>query len=214
MTSFKITAALFDNDGVLVDSHHAAEIAWNQWASEYQPGFSFPLAFHGRRASDIVLDVIGEELFEIANDRINFLEQETAGLTIALPGAVELTQAIPAGFWTVCTSANSNLGRARLLAAGIEIPDALVTADDVERGKPHPDPYLLGAQRLGIAPEDCVVFEDAPAGIAAGAAAGAGLLVGVGERILESDVAVVIKSLSGIQWLQGELIIPDEIRLR
>lgn len=214
MTVFSITAALFDNDGVLVDSHKAAEIAWKQWAREYKPDFEFPLEFHGRRASDIVLDVIGEELFEIANDRINFLEQETAPLTVALPGSVELTRSIPKGFWTVCTSANVNLGRARLQAAGIEIPDALVTADDVQRGKPHPDPYALGAKRLGIDASECVVFEDAPAGVMAGRAAGAGLVVGVGERILDSDVEIVIKSLSGIRLQPGELIIPDEIRLR
>ncbi|MEY4027071.1 MAG: hypothetical protein RLZZ329_791, partial [Pseudomonadota bacterium] len=92
--------------------------------------------------------------------------------TVALAGAIELLHSIVDDIWTVCTSANTNLGRARLEAAGLPVPKHLVTANHVERGKPHPDPYLLGAERLGFAPEDCVVFEDAIAGAAAAEAAG------------------------------------------
>ena len=168
----------------------------------------------GRRAEDKVREQVAPELFERANNRINELEQLTAGATIALPGAVELLQSLKAGTWTVCTSANPNLGRARLLAAGLIVPDELVTGDDVERGKPHPDPYLLGAKRLGFEPEDCVVFEDAPAGAEAALEAGVGLVVGVSERALDTEADIVVRDLRGITFDGEVLVIPDKNRLR
>jgi sugar-phosphatase len=161
-----------------------------------------------------VREQVAPELFEAANDRINELEQLTAGQTVALPGAVELIHSLPDGTWTVCTSANPNLGRARLLAAGLLVPPALVTAADVARGKPHPDPYLVGAQRLGFAPEDCVVFEDAPAGAEAAIAAGVGLVVGVSALALETEADIVVRDLTGITFDGDVLVIPDKNRLR
>lgn len=206
---------LFDNDGVLVDSHAAAAEAWAQWASEFAPQFNWDVPENaGRRAEDKVREQVAPELFAVANDRINELEQLTAGQTVALPGAVELIHSLAAGTWTVCTSANVNLGRARLLAAGLLVPEALVTGDDVARGKPHPDPYLLGAQRLGFAPEDCVVFEDAPAGAVAAIAAGVGLVVGVSEKALETEADIVVRDLTGITFDGDVLVIPDKNRLR
>ncbi|MFM5967469.1 MAG: HAD-IA family hydrolase [Micrococcales bacterium] len=212
---FYASALLFDNDGVLVDSHQAAADAWAQWASEFAPNFVWDVPENaGRRAEDKVREQVAPELFERANDRINELEQLTAGATIALPGAVELLQSLKAGTWTVCTSANPNLGRARLLAAGLIVPDELVTGDDVERGKPHPDPYLLGAKRLGFEPEDCVVFEDAPAGAEAALEAGVGLVVGVSERALDTEADIVVRDLRGITFDGEVLVIPDKNRLR
>ena len=206
---------LFDNDGVLVDSHAAAAEAWAQWASEFAPQFNWDVPENaGRRAEDKVREQVAPELFAVANDRINELEQLTAGQTVALPGAVELIHSLAAGTWTVCTSANVNLGRARLLAAGLLVPEALVTGDDVARGKPHPDPYLLGAQRLGFAPEDCVVFEDAPAGAVAAIAAGVGLVVGVSKKALETEADIVVRDLTGITFDGDVLVIPDKNRLR
>ena len=206
---------LFDNDGVLVDSHAAAAEAWAQWASEFAPQFNWDVPENaGRRAEDKVREQVAPELFAVANDRINELEQLTAGQTVALPGAVELIHSLAAGTWTVCTSANVNLGRARLVAAGLLVPEALVTGDDVARGKPHPDPYLLGAQRLGFAPEDCVVFEDAPAGAVAAIAAGVGLVVGVSEKALETEADIVVRDLTGITFDGDVLVIPDKNRLR
>ena len=212
---FYASALLFDNDGVLVDSHQAAADAWAQWASEFAPNFVWDVPENaGRRAEDKVREQVAPELFERANDRINELEQLTAGATIALPGAVELLRSLKAGTWTVCTSANPNLGRARLLAAGLIVPDELVTGDDVERGKPHPDPYLLGAKRLGFEPEDCVVFEDAPAGAEAALEAGVGLVVGVSERALDTEADIVVRDLRGITFDGEVLVIPDKNRLR
>jgi mannitol-1-/sugar-/sorbitol-6-phosphatase len=134
---------LFDNDGVLVDSHLAAEVAWNLWADKYAPNWSWDTAENaGVRAQDMVLERVGPALFEEANNYINQLEQETAGQTQAIAGAVALTTSLSAGTWTVCTSANPNLGRARLEAAGIPVPAELVTAYDVKLGKPNPKTAL------------------------------------------------------------------------
>ena len=125
---------LFDNDGVLVDSHDAAIEAWGIWSSEFAPHFDWNQPQNaGRRAEDKVREQVALELFEVANNRINELEQSTAHLTVALPGAVELTRSLVDGTWTVCTSANARLGRARLEAAGIPLPAELVTGDDVSR---------------------------------------------------------------------------------
>jgi sugar-phosphatase len=212
---FFASALLFDNDGVLVDSHHAANVAWSQWATEFAPNFKWDVPENaGVRAEDKVREHVGEVLFEKANNRINELEQLTAGETIALPGAVELLQSLTAGTWTVCTSANANLGRARLEAAGLPVPAELVTGDDVAKGKPHPDPYLLGAEKLGFDPADCVVFEDAIAGVEAGIEAGVGLVIGVTEKALESAADIVIKDLTGITFDGETLFIPDKARLR
>jgi sugar-phosphatase len=212
---FYASGLLFDNDGVLVDSHQAAAEAWAQWASEFAPHFEWDVPENaGRRAEDKVREQVAPELFEAANNRINELEQLSAGSTIALPGAVELIRSLREGTWTVCTSANPELGRARLLAAGLIVPKELVTAADVANGKPHPDPYLLGAERLGFAPEDCVVFEDAAAGAEAAIAAGVGLVVGVSEKALDTEADIVVRDLVGITFDGDELVIPDKNRLR
>ena len=215
MMIFHAKGLLFDNDGVLVDSHGAASVAWAKWASEYAPEFDWDAPeTAGVRAIDKVRELVSPDLVSVANDRINELEQESASEPVALGGAVALTSSLKAGEWTVCTSANANLGRARLEAAGITVPAELVTGDDVERGKPHPDPYLLGADRLGFDPADCVVFEDAAAGALAAIEAGVGLVIGVSALALETEADIVVRDLSGITFVDGVLSIPDKNRLR
>ena len=212
---FSASAILFDNDGVLVDSHAAAKTAWDIWAAEFSPGYDLDKANNaGRRAEDMVRELVSPELFVVANDRINALEQETAHLTIPLAGAKELLLSLKPGIWTICTSANPNLGRARLEAAGLPIPKELVTGDDVKQGKPHPDSYLLGAKNLGFEPMDCVVFEDAEAGIISAIEAGVGLVIGVGIRAKKTDADIVVRDLTGISFDGEVLVIPDEIRIR
>lgn len=207
---------LFDNDGVLVDSHSAAIEAWGQWAKEFAPTVNWnDPANAGQRAEDLVRRWIASpDLFDEANDRINRLEQESAHATVALAGAVDLLHSIVDDLWTVCTSANTNLGRARLEAAGLPVPKHLVTANHVERGKPHPDPYLLGAERLGFDPADCIVFEDAVAGAQAAISAGVGLVVGVSEFALATEADIVVRDLTGITFDGEVLFIPDKNRLR
>jgi sugar-phosphatase len=212
---FSCSALLFDNDGVLVDSHQAAKAAWDVWATEFSPGYDLDKAKNaGRRAEDMVRELVSPELFAKANDRINALEQETAHMTVPLAGAKELLESLPIGVWTICTSANPNLGRARLEAAGLPIPKELVTGDDVKQGKPHPDPYLLGAKNLGFDPMDCVVFEDAQAGVISAIEAGVGLVIGVGVRAVETQADIVVRDLTGISFDGEELVIPDSNRLR
>jgi sugar-phosphatase len=212
---FYCSGLLFDNDGVLVDSHAAAKAAWDVWATEYYPGYDLDKAKNaGRRAEDMVREMVAPDLFDVANNRINELEQETTHLTVPITGARELLVSLPTGLWTVVTSGNSNLGRARLTAAGLPIPEQLVTGDDVKRGKPFPDPYLLGAKKLGFEPENCVVFEDAEAGVVSAFEAGVGLVIGVGTRGLETQADIVVKDLTGISFDGEELVIPDKNRLR
>jgi sugar-phosphatase len=212
---FSCSALLFDNDGVLVDSHQAAKAAWDVWAAEFSPGYDLDKANNaGRRAEDMVRELVSPELFAKANDRINALEQETAHMTVPLAGAKELLESLPVGVWTICTSANPNLGKARLEAAGLPIPKELVTGDDVKQGKPHPDPYLLGAKNLGFEPMDCVVFEDAEAGVISAIEAGVGLVIGVGERAKDTQADIVVRDLTGISFDGEVLVIPDEIRIR
>jgi mannitol-1-/sugar-/sorbitol-6-phosphatase len=172
VTLIRCGAILFDLDGVLMDSRVAVERAWERWATGH--GID-PIAVlaqaHGRRTIDTIraiaplLDIEAEaRLLEVA-ESVDF-----DGVT-TLPGAAELLEALPAGSWTVVTSGTRALATGRLAHGGLPIPEQLITADDVERGKPDPQPYLAGAAALGIDSADCLVIEDAPAGIEAGKAA-------------------------------------------
>jgi sugar-phosphatase len=210
----KANGILFDNDGVLVDSHVEVERCWETLAKEFGVVGFTANHHHGVRAQDLVMQLVGREKFEEANNRINELEQESAHKTVAMPGAVELVTSLPDGIWTICTSANSNLGRARVQAAGIPLPEAFVCGDDVANGKPAPDPYLLGAKRLGIDPADCVVFEDADAGIKSALAAKVGFVIGVSVRALDTDADIVVEDLAGISFDGKQLVIPEHKILR
>ncbi|MEW1752370.1 HAD-IA family hydrolase [Streptomyces angustmyceticus] len=172
----KITAEalLFDNDGTLISSLESVRRCWTRWATEYgiteQEFARIPL--HGRPAAEIVADLLPADRVPGAVARIEQLEvEDTAGGVAALPGTLALLESLPAERWAVVTSATRRLAEARLDEAGIRTK-TLVAADDISRGKPDPEPFLLAAERLGADPARCVVFEDAPAGLAAGRAAG------------------------------------------
>ena len=211
---FEASGLLFDNDGVLVDSMGTVDGSWGKWSKTYSPGFQISYEHHGRRASEIVASLIGEELFEEALAEINRLELELTHLTTAMPGAKKLLESLESGTWTVVTSAGRDLGTSRLKAAGLSVPNELVSADDVSSGKPNPEPYLMGAKKLSLDISECIVFEDAPSGVAAGVAAGARAVIGIGEEVLESKADIVISSLEGISFLGGKLELPDSKRLR
>ena len=211
---FEASGLLFDNDGVLVDSMGTVDGSWGKWSKTYSPGFQISYEHHGRRASEIVASLIGEELFEEALAEINRLELELTHLTTAMPGAKKLLESLESGTWTVVTSAGRDLGTSRLKAAGLPVPNELVSADDVSSGKPNPEPYLMGAKKLSLDISECIVFEDAPSGVAAGVAAGARAVIGIGEEVLESKADIVISSLEGISFLGGKLELPDSKRLR
>jgi mannitol-1-/sugar-/sorbitol-6-phosphatase len=174
MTTIRCQAVLFDMDGVLVDSTDAVARVWRKWALER--GFDpekVVRAAHGRPSLDTVRDFLpnadsGAENLEVERQEVEDLEG-----VVAMPGAQALVTNIPKGRWTVVTSATRPLAEVRLRAAGIPILESLVTAADIQHGKPHPEPYQKAAARLGYAASECIVVEDAPAGIRAGKAAGA-----------------------------------------
>lgn len=168
-------ALLFDNDGTLLSSLDSVVRCWTRWAKEYRvtEGDLRRIALHGRTSLEIVADLLPAEQVAEALARIEQLEVDDVanGGVVPLPGARELTAALPTGRWAVVTSASRRLAEARLAEVGLR-PERLIAADDITRGKPDPEPYLLAARLLGADPARCVVFEDSPAGLAAGRAAG------------------------------------------
>lgn len=127
---------------------------------------------HGRPAAEIVADLLPAATVPAAVARIERLEvEDVAGGVVLLPGAADLLAALPADRWAVVTSASRRLAEARLAEVGVR-PKTLIAADDITRGKPDPEPFLLAARRLGVDPARCLVFEDAPAGLRSGTAAG------------------------------------------
>lgn len=174
MTTIRCRALLFDMDGVLVDSTHAVARVWRQWALEH--GFNADevvRAAHGRPSLATVRRFLPQADHQSENLEVERREIEDLEGVVPMPGALQLLRGLPSGRWTVVTSATRPLAEVRLRAAGLPVPATLVTADDVQNGKPHPEPYWRAASLLGCAPSDCVVVEDVPAGIRSGKAAGA-----------------------------------------
>jgi sugar-phosphatase len=183
-TTFAVEIAvgglLFDMDGVLVSSTSGDERCWIRWAARHLPGQPFDLKrTHGRRAADTIRDHF-RTLDRAAIDA-HFAEldalagEEQSGIT-AYPGARELLAGLPPYRWTVVTSASEKMMRSRLASAGIPAPTQVVAGDMVTHGKPDPECYLKGAALLSRRPEECLVIEDAPAGIRAASAAGCKVL--------------------------------------
>lgn len=208
MIEFPCAAVLFDCDGVLVNSDASVISAWSRWAvdNDLHPNDVVPMV-HGRRSEDIVSLLMPPQKRVAAVAQIDRYEVADAATVPAVLGARELTEAIPANKWAVVTSGKTSLAKARLAAAGIAIPSALITADIVERGKPDPEGYLAAAHELGIAPRHCVVLEDAVAGITAARAAGVLAVIGVGDRGLEGQADVVVPDLTAVRWHRSGLLI-------
>jgi len=173
MVNFQCSAILFDLDGVLVDSTRSVARQWRLWAAEnnIDPEKVLEIA-HGRRTIEVVrilaphLDAKAEE------SRIEKREaQDNDGVAVML-GAAELLKSIPEGRWCVVTSGTRYLATSRLRLFELPIPRVLVAADDVQKGKPDPEPYLKGAELLKVKPAECLVIEDAPAGIRSAHAGG------------------------------------------
>ncbi|WP_052845021.1 HAD-IA family hydrolase [Streptomyces sp. NRRL S-31] len=170
--SVKAQAVLFDNDGTLVDSTAAILRCWTRWGEEHGlPAGTFdPVKAFGRPVTEVVPEVLPAERVAAAVARYEDLEADDVECVL-LPGAAEVLRALGDGRWAVVTSASRRTAVARLRRVGIEAP-VLVTADDVARGKPDPEPFLAAAARLCVAPADCLVVEDAPAGLRSARAAG------------------------------------------
>lgn len=198
----KITAdaLLFDNDGTLVSSMESVVRCWTRWAEEYGVTEEFArVELHGRPAADIIGDLLPADRVAEARRRIDELEvEDVPGGVRLLPGTLDLLAGLDQERWAVVTSAGRALAEARLAEAGIR-PGLLITADDITRGKPDPEPFLLAAGKLGADPARCVVFEDAPAGLAAARAAGmrtVALTTTTSREELDADI--VVRDLSAV----------------
>jgi mannitol-1-/sugar-/sorbitol-6-phosphatase len=202
MAIFQCAAILFDLDGVLVDSTGSVGRQWRIWARARGIDEEKIIAIaHGVRAVEVIRTVAPHL---DAEAEVRDLEKREAadhqGVEV-MPGAVDLVHSIPEGRWGVVTSGSRHLATERLKLAGIPAPKIMVTADDVTNGKPHPEPYLKGAKLLGAKPEECLVIEDAPAGIRS-AHAGGMKVIGLtstydASRLSEADA--VVQKLAAIQ---------------
>jgi mannitol-1-/sugar-/sorbitol-6-phosphatase len=167
----RFAAILSDLDGVLVDSGEAVEGVWRDWAAaQGLDADAVARASHGVPSREVIAAVAPQLDAAAEAERVDALHAATGGRP--LPGAAELLAAAPSESLAVVTSCGSALAAARLRSAGLPEPAILVTVDAVRRGKPAPDAYLVAAQALGAEPGECVVIEDAPAGVRAGRAAG------------------------------------------
>lgn len=195
-------AFLFDMDGTLLNSIAAAERVWSTWAERHGlEGVAFLATIHGARAIDTItrqglpgVDPEAEAQW-ITEAELNDVEG-----VVALPGAVRFLNSLPGEQWALVTSAPRELALRRLQAAGIAPPAVLVTAEDVAAGKPNPACYVLGAQRLGVPVQDCLVFEDATVGIRAAEAAGADVMVVTSTH--HTPMATEHPSIDGYEQLQ------------
>ena len=167
---------LFDLDGVLVDSTDAVEESWRWFARHHRLDAERLLdGLHGRRMVDIVagaLPDVDANARRQAAAELEAVEAATAEGTVLLPGAARALSQLDGALWAIATSGTERIATSRLRAVGLTVPPVLITAEDVDAGKPAPDVYLLAAERLGVEPGRCVVVEDAPAGLQAARAAG------------------------------------------
>lgn len=177
-------AILFDMDGTLISSIEAVDRSWALWGREHGLGDAFRIA-HGTPARSLVERLLPAEQVEVALARITEIELgDTDGVRV-LPGAAELLASLPAERHAIVTSCTRDLAAVRIAATGIGAPGVVVTADDVSRGKPDPEPFRRGAELLGFDPARCLVVEDAPAGLESGRAAGCATLAVAGTHSLD-----------------------------
>jgi len=172
MNSLRCLGVLFDLDGVLVDSTPAVARVWAWWARQH--GFDADKVVreaHGKPSIATIRELLPNGNHDAENREVERREIEDTDGVIPLPGTMELLRAIPPEKWAIVTSCTRRLAQVRIAAAGLPEPKQMVTSNDIKHGKPNPEPYLKGAQILGAAGAECVVIEDAPAGIRAGKAA-------------------------------------------
>ncbi|MEO6806734.1 MAG: HAD-IA family hydrolase [Edaphobacter sp.] len=189
---------MFDMDGVLISSIVSVGRCWRRWAKMYEvPNAAAYEVPHGVRAIDIV-KMLRPDIDPRAGLRvIEDMEVEDVSDLVVLPGAKALLAGLPPERWAIVTSSTHRLMLARLKAAGLPLPERVISGDMVERGKPDPEPYRRGAELLGFRPEECVVVEDAPSGVGAGVAAGCRVLGVLGTHSAEE--------LCNADWVVGSL---------
>jgi sugar-phosphatase len=201
-------ALLLDMDGVLVDSLAVIERHLREWAMRHglDPQHVIDVS-HGRTNTELVAELApGLDAGAEARRMVDLEITDVDGIT-ACPGAADLLAQIPGGSWAVVTSGHRPVAHGRLKAAGLPVPGVLITADDVLAGKPDPDGYRQAARRLGVSPDNCVVIEDAPAGIRAAHAAGMRSIEMIGNR--ETASGLSDHSLRSLDLLQIKVFGPS-----
>lgn len=200
----EVAGVLFDMDGVLVSSIGSVLRSWRRWAKHY--GLPNPEKIeipHGVRAVDIMTQ-LKPDIDKV--EGLKLIEEieigDTADLEV-LAGVRVLLESLPAHHWAIVTSATRRLLLGRLKAAGLPVPDRIISGDQVKRGKPDPEPYRRGAELLKAKPEDCLVVEDAPSGVRAGVAAGCRVLAVLGthsaEELSDAGASWIVQSLTKVR---------------
>ncbi len=215
MIAIRCSALLFDLDGVLIDSTPAVARVWHGWAVEH--GFDAETVVrvaHGRPSRTTIRELLPNADIDREDSEVERREIADLDGVVVLPGARELLSILPPDRWTIATSCTRPLAEVRLRAAGLPILKNMVTSSDVKIGKPDPEPYLKAAAKLRFAASDCIVVEDAPAGIRAGKVAGARVIAFVttmprrdleeaGADWIVQDCANIVASQDGDGLLLG-----------
>lgn len=200
--TFQVSAVLFDLDGVLADSRAPVERQWRRWANEHGiDGDELLKVAHGHRTIETIRHFAPQLDADAEAAKMERRETDDKEGLVGIAGAKELLNSLPTNRWAVATSGGRMLATERLRYVGLPAPRVLVSADDVTRGKPDPEPYLKAAAQLGFAPEQCIVIEDAPYGITAAHRAGMPAIGVIGaypvEQIREADF--VCRSVADIR---------------
>jgi len=192
---------LLDIDGPLVDSRAVVEDVWRELAARFGVDADAVVrACHGRRDEEVVADFFPSPVRAEVLGRVAFLEQESAWRVSPMPGAKQFLAELQPGSWAAVTSGSRRLMTARLRGAGLPVPQILVAAEDVRRGKPDPEGFVAAARRLGVRADRCVVVEDSPVGVEAGVAAGAFVigLAGTHDRQALAAAGAVVGTLAEV----------------
>ncbi|MDF8329970.1 HAD-IA family hydrolase [Aeromonas salmonicida] len=208
--TLRAAALLLDMDGTLVHSTDEVETVWRLWCRRHQLAPEPVLAMcHGLRSREVIRALAPQ--LDMAQEvaLLDELEIHHTGRGEAIMGSRALLSRLPAERWALVTSASQRVARHRLESAGLPLPTLLVGAEDVVHGKPDPEPYLLGAERLGVAPANCLVFEDAPAGIQSALRAGCAVVQVGGKRLLDPAVIAVIQD-----WRQVSVEVDEKSMLQ
>jgi mannitol-1-/sugar-/sorbitol-6-phosphatase len=197
MIEISCAACLFDLDGVLINSTPAVARVWRRWAIEH--GFNpeeVVARAHGRPSLTTVREYLPNADHEAENREVERREIEDLEGVVPLPGALDLLASLPEDRWTIVTSCTRPLAEVRIKAAGLPLPKKLITSNDIQHGKPHPEPFLKGAAVLSFPASDCIVFEDVPAGVRSGKSAGCRVIA------FANTVAAGTLKEAGADWVR------------
>jgi mannitol-1-/sugar-/sorbitol-6-phosphatase len=194
--SIQTDALLFDMDGVLIDSTPAVARVWTRWALDhgFDPAEVVRRA-QGRPSITTIRELLPNSDHQVENAKVESSEIEDLEGVVPLPGALDLLSRLPSERWAIVTSSTRALAEVRIRAACLPRPALFITSSDVTHGKPHPEPYMKAAESLGFTSANCIVVEDAPAGIKSGKEAG--------SRVIAFPTTVTVPELqkAGPDWI-------------